>query len=96
MTAETQPEVVATCSCGSGIPIQKITVNDQEITLIALPIIFQNARDTQKSPCAATLAGIMDMVKIYNEIEPADEATIREAVDREYQVYWQKREARHG
>ncbi|MBE0698733.1 MAG: putative zinc-binding protein [Anaerolineaceae bacterium] len=92
---ETQHNVVATCACGSGIPIQKITVNGQELTLIALPLIFQNFRDMQKPPSESALAGIMDMVKIYNGIEPADETAVREAVGREYQAYWQKHQATH-
>src|SRR5512137_1535320 len=31
----------ATCSCGSGIPVQDMVVNGQLVTLVALPLIFQ-------------------------------------------------------
>ncbi len=89
-------EVVATCSCGSGIPIQKLQINGQEVTLIALPVIFQNFLDAQKSPSKETLAGIMDMVKIYNGIEPANELAVRQSVADEYQVFWNKRQVAHA
>ena len=39
---------------------------------------------------------MMEMVKIYNAIEPASESAVRQEVEREYQVYWQKHEASHA
>jgi uncharacterized metal-binding protein len=86
-------EVVATCSCGSGIPIQIITVNGLEMTLVALPLIFQTFWDAQKALSEPVLAEIMEMVKIYNALEPANEPAIRQVVGLEYQTYWQEREA---
>ncbi len=93
---ETPKETVATCSCGSGIPIQKLQIHGREVTLIALPVIFQNFRDAQKAPSEAVLAEIMEMVRIYNGIEPADEPSVRAAVDQEYQAFWQKQAVQHG
>jgi uncharacterized metal-binding protein len=89
---ETEPaeEVTATCSCGSGIPIQKVTINGREMTLVALPLIFQNAWEAQKTPSDAVARGIMDTVKIYNAIDPAEEAEVYQAVCREYAAYCQK------
>lgn len=92
---ETREEVVATCACGSGIPIQKIFVQGREVTLVALPLIFQNYWDAKKSPSEPVLNEIMETVKIYNGIEPAEEAAVRREVEREYQVYWQKHEVLH-
>jgi hypothetical protein len=88
-------EVVATCACGSGIPIQKITVNDQVITLVALPLIFQNFQEEQKAPSESVLAEMMETVKIYNPVESGDEVAVRQAVAREYQVYLEKHEVTH-
>ena len=93
---EAPNETVATCACGSGIPIQKLQVHGREVTLIALPVIFQNFQDAQKAPSEAVLAEIMETVKIYNGIEPADEIYVRAAVDQEYQSFWQKQEGKHG
>jgi hypothetical protein len=93
---EPAEEVAATCACGSGIPIQTITVNGQEITLAALPLIFQNFRDAQKPPSTPVTVEMMEMVKIYNGIEPESELAVRHEVERAYQVFWQKHEASHA
>lgn len=85
-------ENVATCSCGSGIPIQKVLVDGSEMTLIALPAIFENFWSANKLPSDATAGEIMDMVKIYNGIDPALENGVLEAVSREYQAYCRKQE----
>lgn len=92
---ELQETKEVTCACGSGIPIQTITVNGQEISLVALPLIFQNFRDAKKSPSERITAELMGMVKIYNEIDPASEPSVLQALEREYQVYWQNHEVSH-
>ena len=91
-----QQEVVVTCSCGSGIPIQKLQVNGQEMTLLALPVIFQNFQEAKKAPSEAVLAELMDMVKIYNGVEPGDEPSIRQAVAEAYQSFWNRKEVSHA
>jgi uncharacterized metal-binding protein len=48
----------ATCSCGSGIPVQKIFIEGQEITLVALPLIWQKTRRrhiTRNDGCSENL-----------------------------------------
>lgn len=90
-----EEEVAATCACGSGIPIQKINVNGMEMTLAALPLIFQNYHEAKKLPSEPILSEMMDMVKIYNSIEPGDEAAIRQEISREYQAFWQKQMVKH-
>jgi len=87
---EPKEEVVTTCACGSGIPIQKIHVNGKEKTFIALPLIFQTFLESKKTPSESVIGEIMDMVKIYNGIEPAEEAVVFQAVYREYVAYCQK------
>lgn len=89
-------EAVATCSCGSGIPIQQLQIHGQTVTLVALPVIFQNVYESQQAPSEKTLTGIMDTVKIYNEIEPDDEPAFRLAVAEAYQVFWKKKQAVHA
>ena len=88
--AQPAEEVTATCSCGSGISIQKIMVKGQEMTLVALPLIFQNAWEAQKTPSDPVAREIMDTVKIYNPIDQAEEAEVYQAVSREYIAYCQK------
>ena len=45
-----QELIQATCSCGSGIPLQDMVVNGKTVTLIALPLIFQQFREFGKPP----------------------------------------------
>jgi len=88
---KTPPEpVVATCSCGSGIPIQKIDIDGQEITLVALPLIFQQFRQADKAPNEATLHELMDTVKIYNPIPAEAEPAYTAAILHAYTVFWGK------
>jgi uncharacterized metal-binding protein len=83
-----EAEKVATCSCGSGIPIQIISIEGQEITLVALPLIFQQFREAGKKPCTATLREMMDTVKIYNPIPVEAEQTYTTAILRVYTSFW--------
>ena len=74
--AEVPPQsdlpVVATCSCGSGIPVQEVSVAGQRVTLVALPLIFQQMLAAGKMPGKTTAGELLEMVKIYNPL-PADE-----------------------
>ncbi len=82
---------VATCSCGSGIPIQKVQVDGQEIMLIALPLIFEQFHDAGKLPGDGTTAELMQTVKIYNPIPDGQEAAYTQAVMREYAAFCQEK-----
>ncbi|MGA9350460.1 MAG: putative zinc-binding protein [Anaerolineae bacterium] len=83
---------VATCECGSGIPVQKVQVDSQEVTLIALPLIFAQFRDAGKMPGDGTEAELMQTVKIYNPIPDGQEAAYAEAIMREYTAFCEEQE----
>lgn len=91
--SEAQEPVEATCSCGSGIPIQKVEINGQEITLIALPLIFQQFRAAGKTPTAATVRELLETVKIYNPVPANEEPDYATALEREYVAFCEKQEA---
>jgi uncharacterized metal-binding protein len=82
---------IATCSCGSGIPIQKVQVDGQEVTFIALPLIFEQFRDAGKLPGDGTTAELMETVKVYNPIPDGQEAAYAQAVTREYATFCQEK-----
>jgi uncharacterized metal-binding protein len=82
---------IATCSCGSGIPIQQVQVDGQEITFIALPLIFAQFRDAGKLPGDGTTAELMETVKVYNLIPDGQEAAYAQAVTREYAAFCQEK-----
>jgi uncharacterized metal-binding protein len=88
--AEPAQEVEATCSCGSGIPVQTIQLDGREITLVALPLIFQSFWESKKDPAGAVAEELLTTVKIYNAVSPEDEAEMLKIVQREYAVYCQK------
>jgi hypothetical protein len=79
--------VTATCECGSGIPIQKIEVAGQQITFIALPLIFQQFREAGKLPSEANLRELMETVQIYTPIPDGQEQSYAAAVLHEYAAY---------
>jgi uncharacterized metal-binding protein len=88
--AEEVTPVEATCSCGSGLPVQKVNLDGQGVTLIALPAIFQQLRAQGKVPGEDVTRELLDMVKIYNAVPAEQEARYRAMLDREYTAYCAK------
>ncbi len=85
-TKETEP-VEATCSCGSGIPVQKISIDGQVVTLIALPVIFQQFREQGKVPGEGVTRELLSLVKVYNPVPAEQEARYLAALEREYAAF---------
>lgn len=86
---ETGPEeaVQATCSCGSGIPIQKVAINGQTVSLVALPLIFEQFRASGKLPSDGVIKELLDIVRIYNEVPAGAEEDYGAALAREYEAF---------
>lgn len=92
-----KPEPIqATCSCGSGIPIQKILVDGQEMSFVALPLIFQEFADIGKSPSEASLEELMSAVRLYNPIAPQLETAATAAIDEAYRSFWNNERGQNG
>jgi uncharacterized metal-binding protein len=66
---------VATCSCGSGIPVQVLEISGRRVEVLALPLIFNMFHQSGKSPGPATSAELMETVRLYNSI-PESEANV--------------------
>jgi uncharacterized metal-binding protein len=90
---EVQEPVQATCSCSSGIPVQDIVVNGQTVTLIALPLIFQQFRDSGKPASPETTRELLESVKIYNPILPGKEDAYAVSLLREYATFCEQQGA---
>jgi len=86
---EVEP-VEATCSCGSGIPVQTVNIHGQAVTLIALPAIFQQFHEQGKTPSIEVARELLDMVKIYNVISAEQDARYLAVLDREYRTFCAK------
>ncbi len=90
-TSPTIKETVqATCSCGSGIPIQKVMIDRNEVTLIALPVILQQFKEAGKAPGTETITELLDLLKIYNPVPAGEEPVYREMLQKEYSAYLAK------
>jgi uncharacterized metal-binding protein len=92
--AETQAgeAVVATCSCGSGIPIQSVIIDGQKVTLIALPLIFQQFCEAGKQPSTATVSELLEAVRVYNPIPSGAEEAYANTILREYAAFCTEKE----
>jgi len=90
MVSETQETKQATCACGSGIPVQDVVIDGQTITLVALPLIFQNLQSAGKAPSDELIMELLETVKIYNPIPPGAEENYSLALLREYRTFCQQ------
>jgi len=82
-----------TCSCASAIPVQKIEVDGQEVTLAALPLIFAQLREQGKS--AKDVAGreLLELVRVYNPIPEGADASYEAALTCEFNTFCQAEKA---
>jgi uncharacterized metal-binding protein len=90
--AEAQPAVGATCSCGSGIPVQTIDVGGKQVILAGLPLIFHQMHEAGRQPEEGAAAELLETVKVYNPIPAGAEADYAAALLREYAGYCAKQE----
>jgi uncharacterized metal-binding protein len=85
----TEPDIT-TCACGSGIPIQKIVIGGKVVTLVGLPLIFQQFYEAGKSPTEENLDELINTIKIYNPIPVEEEPAYRDGIQETYRNYWFK------
>ncbi len=80
----------ATCSCGSGVPVSKVTIDGRTVELVAFPLILRKFRDAGRALDDATVQELFETVKIYNAVPVQSEAAWREVVRREYAAFCTK------
>ena len=84
--AAPEPKIAA-CACGSGIPVQTVDVAGEQVTLIALPVLFEQFQQDGKGQGPETAAELLLQVKIYNEVPVGAEAAYEEMLAREYRHF---------
>jgi hypothetical protein len=84
---EVQEPAGATCSCGSSIPIQTIDVEGDPLTLVGLPLIFQQLHEAGRRPGESIKGDLLRSVKIYNPIPVDAEPDVAAALLREYVAF---------
>jgi hypothetical protein len=87
ITLDVQQPKVAACACGSGIPVQTVRVNGEDVTLIALPPLFEQFKQMGKRPSSETMTELLEQLRIYNPVEVGDELAYREMLAREYALF---------
>lgn len=90
-----QPEeaVEAKCSCGSGIPVLTLTIEDRRETLIAVPAIFEQFYGQGKrADTSGVAAELLQMTRLYNPIADTDAPAYESALWREFSQYCRKQE----
>jgi uncharacterized metal-binding protein len=93
-TAPIAPEPLeATCSCGSGIPVRKVLIAGQWVTLAALPLIFAQFHQAGKPADEASGAALLAQVGIYNSIPAGQETLYAEALLHDYRIFCRRQEA---
>ncbi len=93
-TAEIGGPGEATCSCGSGIPVQTVSIDGRAVTLIALPLIFRQFQATGKLLTDSALCEMLDMLKIYNSVPADQEASYQMMLKQEYAEFCAKDQSR--
>ena len=78
---------IATCSCGSGIPVQTVHLDGQAVTLIALRVIFQQFREQGKVPGDGVARELLNLVKVYNPVPAEQEANYLSVLEQEYTAF---------
>jgi uncharacterized metal-binding protein len=91
-TESAESSKTATCACGSGIPVQKVAISGVEVTLIALPALFQQYHEAGKLPTDETASALLEQVKIYNPVPNESEIDYIEMLQREYGAFYNEKE----
>jgi uncharacterized metal-binding protein len=81
-TARESESATVTCSCGSGVPATRLNIAGKEVEVIALPLIFEQSRQANK-----TFDELFSAVQVYNAIPVGFELLYREVIQREYAAY---------
>ena len=80
----------AVCSCGSGVPVTKVSIAGQVVELVALPLILRQFQEAGRGQDEEAKRELFETVRIYNAVPPEAEGSYREAVLREYAAFCEK------
>ena len=92
-TAQSKDATQTACSCGSPIPMQKVDVNGRTVSLVALPLIFEQFRAAGRAPGAEVAKELLDVVRIYNELPAGADEGYLAALAREYATFYRQGDA---
>ena len=90
--AELPVEGEATCSCGSGIPVQNVLINGAMVSFVALPLIMQQFRAAGKAADEDTARELLNAVRIYTELPAGADDAYAAALLRVYAAFCAQQE----
>jgi uncharacterized metal-binding protein len=90
---EEQEAVEATCACVSGIPVQALEIEGKKVSLIALPLIFEQFREAGKEIGDGLEIELLEVVRIYNPILDGTEESYANVLLREYKDFLHQKES---
>jgi hypothetical protein len=67
-----------------------VLVNGQSVTLVGLPALMQQFKESGKELSDETIRGLLEQVKIYNPVRAGDEPSYYETLQKEYEAYLAK------
>jgi hypothetical protein len=67
-----------------------VEINGQTVTLVALPLIFEQLYQAGKLPSEGTHRELLETVKIYNPVPAEEEPAYAAALVREYAAYCER------
>ena len=83
-----QPDKPAAgCACGTGIPVQAVTIDGKKVTLIALTPLMEQFRDAGKLPSPATTQELLAQVALYNPVPDGEDVAYLETLSYEYAAF---------
>jgi hypothetical protein len=86
-TTGDRPAAGACCSCGGPSPEGKLEINGKPVTVNGLPLIFQHLRKKGVKPDNGSADVLLDTVRIYHPVEPAEKAAYRDALVAAYAAF---------
>lgn len=89
---ETPKATQASCACGSGIPVQEVNVNGKSVTLVALPLIFQQQHSAGRTGNDLNSEELLEIVRIYNPIPAGQEGLYAAMLKEEYARFCEQME----
>lgn len=83
---EATPPAAACCSCGAS-PRGDLVVGEKSVTINGLPVIFEHLRKKGLPPEESSAETLLDTVRIYHAVEPAEDAAYRIALVAAYREF---------
>ena len=64
-----------------------LEIAGRRVEVLALPLIFDMFRQSGKAPDSGAIDELMETVRLYNEIPDDEQASWKQAIEREYAAY---------